>query len=343
MNYQRQQGSGMVCDVSRSTLSSTSEALLDRWLPWLTANERTTRWLIPWLRAYVRYVPITAGKRWLWTSVINPYFAWHSYPFVARAFFGSRIAGNTRDILQQYVYYFGIWEPHFTYWITRQLRPGDTFIDVGANIGYYSLLASRLVGRSGMVVAIEASPRIFAVLMENLQLNNIQNARAVNIAAGKQVGTARLFLGPETHCGLTTTSEIECAKNDCQFECEISTAPLASILSEKEMNSARLIKIDVEGAEWNVVEGMANRLASSRPDLEVMVELNPQRLADQGKSVGDVLRIFRDEGFYAYQLENDYSAESYLGGGMKQAPLRLRGPIHQETDVLFSRRDAECL
>ena len=49
--------------------------------------------------------------------------------------FGSKIAGNTNDIIPQYIYYFGLWEPHLTRWIQRRLAPGDTFIDVGANIG----------------------------------------------------------------------------------------------------------------------------------------------------------------------------------------------------------------
>ena len=74
---------------------------------------------------------------------MDPYLIWESHPFVAKTIFGMQITGDAKDIIQQYVYYFGVWEPHITSWISSSLRPGDGFIDVGANIGYYSLLASQ--------------------------------------------------------------------------------------------------------------------------------------------------------------------------------------------------------
>jgi hypothetical protein len=92
------------------------------------------------LRLYVRYFPISAGKRCLWSRVIDPYFAWNSHSFLASTLFGMKMKGDAKEILQQYIYYFGVWEPQITAWISRRLAPGDTFIDVGANIGYYSLL-----------------------------------------------------------------------------------------------------------------------------------------------------------------------------------------------------------
>src|SRR5262249_27771794 len=155
------------------------------------------------LRAYIRFAPFTAGKRWLWLRVMDPYFIWNSHPFVARTTFGTRIQGNAKDIIQQYIYYFGVWEPHITSWIRSSLRPGDSFIDVGANIGYYSLLASRLVGQYGSVVAIEASPKTFLELQTNLTLNKIYNVRAVNLAASDCRGKLKIFRGHEHNTGLT--------------------------------------------------------------------------------------------------------------------------------------------
>src|SRR5262249_10578177 len=133
-----------------------------------TTKERFKSLLIPLIRAYVRYTPRTIDKRLFWSKVVNPHFAWQSHEFVATTVFGTRLAGNTIEILQQYVYYFGMWEPNLTRWIWERLRPGDTFIDVGANIGYFSLLAAKRVGATGRVVAIEASPKIFSALQCNL-------------------------------------------------------------------------------------------------------------------------------------------------------------------------------
>src|SRR5437867_10486382 len=91
-------------------------------------NDRLMRVLIPLVRAYVRYVPVATGKKAFWTHVVHPYFAWHRYEFEASTIFGSRVRGNTRELLQQYLYYFGLWEPHLTRWISRRLSPGDTFV-----------------------------------------------------------------------------------------------------------------------------------------------------------------------------------------------------------------------
>src|SRR5436309_218434 len=131
-----------------------------------TLPPRVKQWFIPFLRACIRYGPDALGRRALWTRVVEPYFAWEAYPFVAPTVFGSKLAGCTNEILQQYLYYFGVWEPHVTSWICGRLRPGDGFIDVGANIGYYTLLASHLVGAAGTVVAVEASPKTFARLRD---------------------------------------------------------------------------------------------------------------------------------------------------------------------------------
>ena len=91
---------------------------------------------------------------------------------------------------------FGIWEPNLTNFVQQRLRVGDTFVDVGANLGYYSLLASKLVGALGHVVAIEASPAIAAHLTKNLHLNNATNVRVVNAAAADRAGTLALYRGP---------------------------------------------------------------------------------------------------------------------------------------------------
>ena len=304
-----------------------------------TMNDRVKTLLIPLLRAYIRYVPVVAGKRSLWNRVVDPLLAWLPYKFSASTVFGSKIAGNTRDIHQQYIYYFGVWEPNLTSFIKGRLTKGDAFIDVGANVGYYSLLASGLVGESGRVVAIEPSPKLFAALCRNLDRNHVHNVRAVNLAASDRKGVVKLFQGTEYHTGLTTI----CEERGLLFECEIQALPLNDILYPQEIQKARFIKIDVEGAECSVVEGMDRLLCAGRADLEIMVEVDPKLLAHQGKGPEDVLKIFSKAGFYPYSLENDYSAVNYLPPYSEKRPARLRMPINSVSDIVFSREDSEHL
>ena len=300
---------------------------------------RRREWLTRLLRAYVRYFPSALGKQALWGRVIDPYLAWQPHRFVASTVFGSRIAGDTRDILQQYVYYFGIWEPDLTGWISRQLRDGDTFVDVGANVGYYTLLASGLVGEAGRVVAIEPSPRLFEALGDAVTRNRLTNVRTVNLAVLDRSARVALFRGTEHHSGLTTTR----AERGLDFECQVEAAPLPAILSAEEARRARLVKVDVEGAEWSVVSGMESLLAGGREDLEVIVEIDAALLNHQGKQPSDILALFADHGFHAYRLRNDYSPESYIERQPTLAPERLRGSLAGVSDVIFSRRDAERL
>jgi FkbM family methyltransferase len=300
------------------------------------------RLLVPLLRAYMRYGPIVRGKDTFWTRVIDPYFAWHSHEFVAPTVFGSRLAGNTQDTIQQYIYYFGIFEPNLTHWIKSRLAPGDVFVDVGANIGYFSLLASSLIGPGGLVVAIEASPTIFRLLQQNLGRNHRSNVRAVNVAASDAKGLVKLFRGPEHNIGMTGLF----AEQDgiqMEFEALVEAEPLGRILREVESRRARLIKIDVEGAEWSAARGMAEVLASGRTDLEVIVEIHPDPLAQQGKSAGDVIRVFGDAGFYAYYLDKDFSIASHLAPRQRQRPVRLTTPVEEESDIVFSRSNAAML
>ena len=109
---------------------------------------------------------------------------------------GIRFRCRLPDTVQMYVYLFGTWEPDLAAFVRRRLRPGDTFVDVGANVGYVSALASRLVGPRGAVVAIEPSPPVIAALQETLTRNDLTNVRMVAAAVSDREGELPLFTGP---------------------------------------------------------------------------------------------------------------------------------------------------
>jgi FkbM family methyltransferase len=270
----------------------------------------------------------------LWYRVVNGYFAWHACRFVARTRFGKRIAGDTQEFIELYIYLFGIWEPNFTHWMMSSLSRGDVFIDIGANIGYFSLLASSLVGQAGSVIAIEASPRIFRELQANLRRNQTTNVRALNVAASNVESTVKVFSGPPSAKGFTTIMP----DSGLPEESEIPAAPLSTLLDLDEFDRARLIKIDVEGAEGLVVDGLRELLPRARPDLEILIEINPGTLVKQGRRPEDILAALAEEHFRPYVLENDYSATSILSGSRPPLLQPLDQPLAGQADILFSRR-----
>jgi FkbM family methyltransferase len=313
--------------------------VLDAVLYRLSRSARARRWSITLVRAYLRHSPFAAGKVIFWSRVVDPYLAWHSYPFVASTVFGARMAGDTQDMLQQHIYYFGVWEPDLTRYVAKCLTPGDAFVDVGANVGYYSLLASKLVGDSGKVIAIEALPSTFDTLQGNLTRNRASNVRAVNVAASDSAEAVSIFTGPKFNIGETTVVE----RPGFTRVGSVEAAPLSAILDPREARSARLIKVDVEGAELTVIRGMDSLFDSCRSDLEVIVEIHPRELAQQGLRPEDVLDLLLKAGFHPYELVNDYSVSSCVGRSRPCVPVRVRGRIRAETLVVFSRRDAEAL
>src|SRR5207302_9440581 len=105
-------------------------------------------------------MPASKLRHALWKQ-----FSWRRHDFIARTQFGSIICGDTKDLIQRYIYYFGIWEPHLTAWISRRLGGDRLFGDVGANIRYFTLLASHLLANGVRVVAVEASRAVYSQLL----------------------------------------------------------------------------------------------------------------------------------------------------------------------------------
>ncbi|MFE9608182.1 FkbM family methyltransferase [Streptomyces sp. NPDC006012] len=293
-------------------------------------------------RRYVRAAPGSFGKAPLVARWLNPYLRDHPRRRVVETRSGARFAVDTQDLIQRYVYLFGVWEPHLTNWLRRRLKPGDTFIDVGANVGVLSVLASQLVGDRGKVVAIEASPVFHRRLAQQRALNHARNVRTVNAAVSDGHKTLAFVLASSRNMGANSIVPYD---GPAESTFEIEAHPLPDLLDPAEIASARVIKVDVEGAEGAVVRGLAPMLERLRPDAEISVEVTPERMARLGDSVGELLRTMADAGFHVYRLANDYAPGSYPAAlsGRSGVPVRWRGPVGSESDLIFSRVDAETL
>jgi FkbM family methyltransferase len=296
--------------------------------------------VIPPLRGYFRYFPLSLGKRSVWGHVAAHLWWLESY-VNAKTVFGSVLRVDARDIGGRYLYYFGIWEPNLTKWIAERLGPGDTFVDVGANVGYYSLLAARVAAR---VVAIEAVPRTYAILKENLAANQALNVRPVNVAVWDRQEHLTMFVAQDKVTGTSTLMSKWAEQWHLVGRCEVPAAPLSALLEPEELRSLRLIKIDVEGAEWHVVSGMASVLENGREDLEVIIEVAHGMLEAEGKDGRELISLFERCGFHPYRVENDYSVSSHMSKEVKR-PQRIKSiPVDtDQVDLIFSRVDAASL
>lgn len=288
-------------------------------------------------RSYIRYAPIRSGKEFVFKKIINPYLAWRSFSTVATTTFGAKVAVTLPDFIQSRIYFFGFWEPHLTQFIKKSLTKGDYFVDVGANIGYFSLLASDIVGQEGRVFSVEASPSIFRKLQNNVTLNKFQNIRLFNMAAADRDCMLSIYLGNDTNLGATTTVASVAAKGEQKLEAVIPAKPLSSIIGEENLLRARIIKIDVEGAEASVIRGISSLLSKFGDETEWVVEVNPGSSEEKIDEVTNLIASFRSAGYKLYQLTNDYCDGAYLLPNASYTLCEL-GDVKQQVDVVASKR-----
>jgi len=134
--------------------------------------------------------------------------------------------------------------------------------DVGANVGFYTLLAAHLVGRAGSVVAFEPAARNVGYLRRHLELNALTNVRVLEAAVGDRVGTGLFQTGP-------TFSEGRLVEGDSlgPGQCYIKLVALDDLLADGGAPLPQMLKIDVEGAEYAVLRGAVNLLERGRPEI----------------------------------------------------------------------------
>ena len=288
------------------------------------------------LRVVFRHAPWRFGKQWLWDRVVRPHIVWRDLKVEARTSFGARLEGSFPDTVHSYVYFFGVWEPAITAIYRAALKPGDVVIDIGANVGLHSLLASRLVGPRGRVHAVEASPWIHARLGRNLAANAAANVTTYNMAATDAAAEVPVFLHDATNLGGTTILPEQAGRTGAALEAIVQGRPIGEIVPEAEILAARLIKIDVEGAEWLVVQGMRALLPRLRGDVEILIEVNRAALAGFGASVEDFLAIFAEAGFTAHEVANGYGGNFYIDAPPGQ-PSPLARMDFDTADLVFRR------
>ena len=152
---------------------------------------------------------------------------------------------------------------------------GNIVIDVGAHVGRYTLLGSKLVGRTGKVIAVEAHPGNFQLLKRNLQLNKSNNVITLNCAAYSEDNpNLRLFLAGEDR-GNTIYNTIMESRDATKKFVSIRALKLDSIVQDAgiEAHEINWIKIDVEGAEYEVLKGAQNILSNSK-EISVLIEVH---------------------------------------------------------------------
>lgn len=183
-----------------------------------------------------------------------------------------------------------VYEPWETAVVTRDLKPEQTFIDIGAHIGYYSLMASALVGKKGKVFAFEPEPKNFSILTQNVADHHIPNIEIFNCAISSDEGIVNMFLNPknsgDNRVGIP---------NEGWESIPVLTYSI-DFFFQFYQGKIDFTKIDVQGHELEVLSGMKKTI-EKYPDLKIIIEYSPILLSMVGHDPEEMIIALKDYGF----------------------------------------------
>jgi len=212
--------------------------------------------------------------------------------------FGKTLYLDRSDSLNLSIH--GIFEPHETELVARLVKKGDVVIDIGANIGYYTLLLAQCVGETGRVYAFEPHPANAALLRRTIAESGYQNVVVEEKAVSINSGPITLY---ESADGSVDHRIVE---SDGKALC-IQAVSLDDYFAAGEI--VNFIKMDIQGAEGWAIKGMAKLLARS-PEVALLSEFEPWGLAQSGIGPRGYLDLLAEHGFAVYEVDGSGTGET---------------------------------
>lgn len=222
------------------------------------------------------------------------------------------------------LYATGEYEAATTRVMKRLLEPGQTMVDVGANIGYFTLVAAQAVGPQGHIIAFEPAPAVRERLRRNLELNRATTVVVRDEALAAAPGVVEFYSGPEDDTGLASLRALPSSRRTTVTQARFDD------LRDPDRRIA-LIKMDVEGAEMAALEGMSGCLSRDSPDL--IVEVTDEYLKGMGASAAALVAFLTGHGYSMYRI--DHAGLVRLGG----ADALSKSP--GQFNALFTKRNID--
>jgi FkbM family methyltransferase len=208
---------------------------------------------------------------------------------------GLRFDFNAADYISLWLYYLGTFEPTALAHAKRVLRAGSNVLDVGSNVGFYSIELAQ-TACDGRLVSIEAMPQHAAAVRRNLELNGLKNATVLQFAVGaSDGGTVQIGLPAGGNPGMY--SVVWDSENP---GIEVPLTTIDKIIEEQSLLGLDLIKMDIEGSEFAALRGATRTLESLRPAL--LIELNEDALGRFDASPAMVKQLLRELGYSGWKL-----------------------------------------
>ena len=198
----------------------------------------------------------------------------------------------------------GIYDPNLIVAINSLLPFKGVFLDVGSNMGYCSLLMSKIVGEDGRVFAIEPSERDFLRLVDNVNLNRLSNVNVYRFAVSDKIGKVKISIASEERSALNTLGTEFSNKGIEKVQTEeVDSNTLDAFVEKEELDRIDVIKMDIEGSELKALNGARNTIERYRPSL--IVGINKNSLQANNASLEEVEKTLRKLRYKMYCLTED--------------------------------------
>ena len=229
-----------------------------------------------------------------------------NYKALTRTIFGHKMYLDTRDIiLTPHLLLDGYWETWITKALLRELRSGMNIVEIGSNMGYYSLIISSKIGDTGRLFAFEANPDTYQILRDNIEINGFNNR--VTLEKRAVIDKVEKIAFQKLTKNLATSSIVEYSKlNQYSEELEIIKVDATSLdqyFDNKDIK-IELIKMDAEGSEPRIFEGMKN-LIINNANLTIICEFNPPLISATSVDPRKFLEKIQSYGFTLKYIDVD--------------------------------------
>jgi FkbM family methyltransferase len=252
---------------------------------------------------YILWHPVLDEVRWYTSRLLRS-----QYQIVEVTHGNKILIDNSFGGVNRHLYLFGCYEPESTKIFSEIIPQNATVVDIGANIGYYALIEA---AKAQKVYAIEPEPNNIELLRKNIALNSFENVVEVyQCAISDKTGKALFIISdtPNQH-RLQVSGVVKPEKS-----IEVVTITLDEFLEDKDVD---VVRMDLVGAEWLVVNGMKNLLSEEKPMI-LFLEVHPELITYYGGDIPTMLDLLFESGFKA----------SYLGVPIfKQTPFSLKNYI----------------
>jgi FkbM family methyltransferase len=183
-----------------------------------------------------------------------------------------------------------VYEPFETALVKNEIKKGDIVLDIGANIGYYTLIFAKIIGDEGKVFAFEPDPDNFLLLKKNVELNGYKNVIFVQKAVSNQTGKVKLYIS-DSNKGDHRIYD----PGDGRHSIEIDAIRLDEFFEDFQ-GKIDFIKMDIQGAEGGALQGMLS-LIKKNQNMKIITEFWPDALKLFGTDPAEILKLLIDAGF----------------------------------------------